>query len=393
VRFVAFALIVGCGSPREPAAPPAPTPPPGDAAAVAAEVVDAAVAASADAAPAPPSPPPTGVAPRIELTFAGDIMFGGTFSGRWVPQEAGSFDPLKEIAPQLASDLALVNLETTVVAEIPVAKLVGDLRFAARPDQVATLPRNGVRAVTIANNHAADIDGPGVRETPGHLRDLGITIFGAARTEPPLVRVEPIDVRGWNVGIIAATTRLNRGQARGDPKIPLVQGEVLAKELVPLVKAARANHDLVIVVLHWGVQYADNPDQWQVNAAHAFIDAGADAVIGHHPHILQRFERYKDGLIAYSLGNFLFNNALPGQRNTAVLRLGFANHAGKRCLDLVVVHPAAIYPSPVHHPKPVTGKLFDEIEARVIKLSAKGPAPTKWRAEGGRLVAPAVCPK
>ncbi|MEO8699012.1 MAG: CapA family protein [Kofleriaceae bacterium] len=388
MRFVAIVVVLGC-SPREPATPPPTTPVAAALDAAAAMPGDAAVAVAPPIDAAPPAP---AIAPRIELTFAGDIMFGGTFSGRYVPQEAGTFDPLKDIAPQLASDLALINLETTVVSKIPVDQLIGDLRFAARPDQVATLVRNGVKAVTIANNHAADVDGAGIRETPGHLRDLGITVFGAPRTELPLVRIEPIEVRGWNIAIIAATTRLNRSQAKTDPKVPLVQGEVLAKELVPLVKAARAKHDLVFVVLHWGVQYADNPDQWQIDAAHAFIDAGADAVIGHHPHILQRFERYKDGLIAYSLGNFLFNNALPGQRNTGVLRLGFANKGGKRCLDLVVLHPAAMFPSPVHHPKPVTGKLFDEIEARVIKLSAKGTSPTKWRADGDKLVAPAACP-
>jgi poly-gamma-glutamate synthesis protein (capsule biosynthesis protein) len=330
-------------------------------------------------------------AARIELTFAGDIMFGGTFSGKWRPQEAGSFDPLKEIAPQLAADLAMVNLETTVVAKIP--KLEGDLRFAARPDQVATLPRNGVRAVTLANNHIADVDADGIEQTPKHLRELGITAIGAPRTDDgALFRVEAIDVKGWKVGFIAATQWLNRPQRRGVPRVPKLDGATLARELEPVVKQARASHDLVIVVLHWGVQYADHPDAWQVKAARAFIDAGADAVIGHHPHILQRIERYRDGVIAYSLGNFLFNNALPGQRNTGVLRLGFAKRDARRCLDKLELHPAAIYPSPVHHPKPVTGKIFDEIEARVVKLSRRGDAPTQWQRTSDRLSVPGACP-
>lgn len=329
-------------------------------------------------------------ADRIELTFAGDIMFGGTFSGKWRPQEAGTFDPLKDIAPKLAADLSLVNLETTVVAKIP--KLEGDLRFAARPDQVATLPRNGVRAVTLANNHIADVDAEGIRETPGHLKDLGITAIGAPRADGPLFRVEAIEVKGWKIGFVAATTWLNRPPRKGVPKPPKLAEKDLEKELVPVIRAARADHDLVIVVLHWGIQYADQPTRTQVAAAHAFIDAGADAVIGHHAHILQRIERYKDGVIAYSLGNFLFNNALPFQRNTGVLRLGFAAKAKQRCLDRLVFHPAAMYPSPVHHPKPATGKLFDEIEARIVKLSKQGPAPTAWKRDGEQLVAPAACP-
>ena len=317
-------------------------------------------------------------------------MFGGTFSGKWRPQEAGTFDPMKDIAPVMAADFAMVNLETTVVTKIP--ELTGDLRFAARPDQVATLPRNGVKYVTIANNHIADVDQDGLKQTPEHLKDLGITAFGAPRKDGPTFRVETVEIRGWKVGMIAATTWLNRPQRTG-PKIPYFSDRKdLEKELVPLIKKARSDHDLIFVTLHWGIQYADNPDEWQVKAARAMIDAGADAIIGHHPHILQRIERYKDGVIAYSLGNFLFNNALPGQRNTGVIRLGFSKKPDKRCLDKLVFHPAAIYPSPVHHPKPVTGKLFDEIDERISKLSKKGDHPTAWKRDGDKLVAPAVCP-
>lgn len=353
--------------------------------------LDAGVAIATDGA-SPPSVAFGTIADRLELTFTGDIMFGGTFGGKWRPQDApDDFDPLAAIAPQLKSDLALINLETTVVNKIPIDKLIGNLRFAARPDQVATLPRNGVKVVTIANNHACDLDGPGVVETSTRLRELGITALGAARTEGPLLRVETVEVRGWRIGFIAATTRLNRSQAKGDPKVPLVAEKDFANTVVPLVKAARADHDLVFVVVHWGIQYADDPESWQVEAAHAIIDAGADGLIGHHPHILHRLERYKGGIIAYSLGNFLFNNALPLQRNTAVLRLGFS-HA-KHCLDLVALHPAAIFPAPVHHPQPAKGSMFEEIVERTTRLSRKGPHPTQLTVEGDRIVAPSACPR
>jgi len=244
--------------------------------------------------------------------------------------------------------------------------------------------------VSLANNHAADLGAQGLSETPRHLAELGITPIGAPRADGgPLVRVETIEVKGWKIGFIAATEKLNRGQVKKVGLVPRVVAKELTAAVVPVVVEARANHDLVFVVLHWGRQFADAPDRWQVQAAHAFIDAGADGVIAHHPHIWQRIERYKNGLIAYSLGNFVFQNSMPWQRLTGVLRLGF--HRDKKCLDQVVIHPAAIYSSPVHHPKPVTGNLLKDIVGRLTRLSAQGPNPTKLVLEGDKIIAPGAC--
>lgn len=340
-------------------------------------------AGAVDAAPAIDAAPVPERAARIELTFVGDVMFGGTFSGRFVPQDAETHDPLAEVETLLASDLAMANLETTVVAEIP-AVLEGNLRFAATPGQVATLPRHGIRAVTLANNHANDLDATGVAETPGHLAALGIATIGAARAEAPRVRAETVEVNGWRIAFVAATTKLNRAQAAGDPPVPFVDKADLARELVPVIAEVRPAHDLVIVVLHWGVQYDDAPSPWQVEAAHAFVDAGADAVIGHHPHVLQAIERRGDAVIAYSLGNFVFQNATKVPRLTGVLRLGFAREGA--CLDRVVFHPAVIDARPVHHPRPAAGEELAQVVERVQRLSE-----TEWVVEGERLVAKPAC--
>ncbi len=344
-----------------------------------------------DAAPAidaPPPPPP--VADRIELTFMGDVMFGGRFSGKWFPRDVPKHDPLARVAHLLASDLALANLETTVMSEIP--ELQGDLRFVATPDQVATLPANGLMAVTLANNHINDVDAAGVAETPGHLAALGMTVIGGPRPDDPLYRVETVDVRGWKIGFVAATTKLNRTQKKKDkpPTIPFVDPDKLQDALVPVITAARADHDLVIVVLHWGVQYDDVPSSWQVEAAHAFVDAGASVVVGHHPHVLQGIERYGDGVIAYSLGNFVFQNANPGRRNTGVLRLGFARHA--RCLDKLMFHPAIIRKAEVHYPEPPRPREVDDVGDRIIGLSGSKKMKTTWRLDGDSFVAEPVCP-
>jgi poly-gamma-glutamate capsule biosynthesis protein CapA/YwtB (metallophosphatase superfamily) len=121
---------------------------------------------------------------------------------------------------------------------------------------------------------------------------------------------------------------------------------------VPVIRAAHADHDLVFVVIHWGYEYTDAPARWQIEAAHAFVDAGAAGIIGHHPHVWQGIERYRDAVIAYSLGNFVFPNGKERIRDTGVLRLAFASPAGstKPCLDAVAVQPAIQVRQPATHP-------------------------------------------
>jgi len=386
VRLAAACLLFACssGTPKEPpravgSSAPAPT----DAAPAIAEVP-----VPPDAAPPAPDADPR--APRIELTFMGDIMFGGQFNGHWSDEPWDEHDPLELIAPAIRADLALANLETTVTDVLP-QDVEGDLRFAATPAQVAYLPKNGITAVTLANNHLADFDLPGLEETPGKVRDLGLLVVGAPRAEEPLFRVETLEVKGWRIGVIAATTKNNRARKR-QLTVPFVKDHDDLGDLIePVVAAARPDHDLVIVVLHWGVQYDDEPSKWQVKAAHRFVDAGADAVIGHHPHVLQGIERYGKGVIAYSLGNFVFQNGEPRVRDTGVLRLGFALEG--RCLDLVRFDPAIEKRSPVHHPKPATGKAADEVLSRLEKYSAKKPLSTTWTRDGDRGLTAPECPR
>lgn len=373
-------LVAACagGSPTpqpQPQPQPEPQPQPHSEAA-------AAAVAAPDAAAAPSLP-------RIELTFMGDVAFGGRFrSGNWSPVDVPEHDPFAAVAALIASDLPIANLETTVMNEVPAPE--GKLRFVATPDQVALLPRNGIPAVTIANNHIGDVDAKGIRETLEHLADLGLTVFGAPRDEEPLFRAETVEVRGWKIAVVAATARLNRRQKKGGPQPPFLLDEKLPPALIPVIEAARPAHDLVVVILHWGTEYADAPHDWQVEAAHAFVDAGADVVVGHHPHVLQGIERYKGAVIAYSLGNFVFQNATEPERYTGILRVGFAADGDRPCLDLAAFHPTEMQRSPFYHPLPATGRALDATVARLTDLSAA--MDTAWQLEGDRVIAGAACP-
>lgn len=260
----------------------------------------------------------------LELVFVGDVVLGEyvfddhrSFAGPLAPG-----DPFADVAELLHADLVVGNLESPVMFEIPErSPLRGGHRFGASAPAVDGLAAGGFDVMSVANNHANDLAREGLEQTPLVLRERGILPVGSAVYEGSPLRVETLEHRGWRIGWLSATTWLNHAPAEGDPAVPVVRVSALRRELVPLVEQAQGEHDLMIVLLHWGRERRERPEPAQIHAAHALIDAGADLVIGHHPHVLQGIERYGDGLIAYSLGNFLFPAREEAFRDSAVLRV------------------------------------------------------------------------
>ncbi|MBA2540532.1 MAG: CapA family protein [Deltaproteobacteria bacterium] len=390
-ELIALALVCGCSGAEEHARAPAPPESRSAIPEAPAAIADAAVAI-VDAAPVEP-PRPTRAA-RLDVAFVGDLMFGGYFDDHYDPQLVEKHDPLVDIEKHLASDLTFGNFETTITRTLPnnggPHDGKGNKRFVTLPERAAVLARNQrFHAVTLANNHQLDNDKAGLVETPKFLTELGIRYVGAARDDnAKRFVVETLEVKGWRVGVIPATTQTNRGQLRDGPFIAYVPAPAFKNQIVPVIAAARTSHDLIVVQAHWGQEYQDAPARWQIDAAHAFIDAGADVVIGHHPHVLQGIERYKGGVIAYSLGNFVFPNAKERIRNTGVLHLGFTG--AKPCLDAIGFDPAVQIRSPITHPIPATGNARKEVGTRLATLSK--PFATEWNVSTDRFTAPAACP-
>jgi poly-gamma-glutamate synthesis protein (capsule biosynthesis protein) len=343
------------------------------------------VEAAADRKPADP-PDASGT---LTLAFGGDVMFGRFIEGGFSPIEAEKHPPFEGVASLLqAADLAMVNLETPVMASPPPTSAWGTrMRFVATPARLATLADAGVDVVSLANNHWYDVRSAGVNETPGHCKAVGLTAIGAARAEPRF-RIETIEVRGKRIAAIAATTVRNGDQRDGEPLLPHATPRELRDLVTPLVTQARADHDLVMVVMHWGVEYADAPSKWQIDAAHRFVDAGADLVIGSHPHVLQGVERYKGGLIAYSLGNFLFDNTVVGPRQTGVLTVTVDDEG---CTS-ARFDPAFVHKLPEHHVAAAPGPKGRIIRDRVRTLSAAKPFKTTWTDDGDALRLERACP-
>lgn len=322
------------------------------------------ITAACHCEPEPPPPPET-----LSLSFVGDIIFGRYREAGYDPIAPPGEDPFADVAASLRADMVIGNLETPIADPLPpTSPIEKKHRFAADASQLEWLVQAGFTGVDLANNHAFDLGPQAALATADLVRRAGLVPLGATRARPPALRVETVDVRGWRIAIIAATTRNNSRQPSQGPWLPYVDGTRLDVELRPLVREADPTHDLVVVMLHWGHEYEDQPRRHHVAQAHALVDAGADILVGHHGHVLQPLEPYRDGVVAYSMGNFLLENTHKIPRQTAVLRLEAARRDGRVCLRRATMVPVYMKREPWPHPVTATGGMAQRIRQRIRRL-------------------------
>ncbi len=236
------------------------------------------------------------------LVFAGDVMFCRAVRRQILAAHDPAL-PFRKIAPLLASsDIAFVNLESPFSDQG--RYLEGGLIFHAAPETIAGLQLAGVSIASTANNHSRDCGPHGVEFTIAWLRSHGIQPLGSSESEERTHQGVVLTRNGVRFGFLGYTFDQQNGNWHDiDPRIALTDLTALCRDVAALRKRA----DVVIVSMHNGIEYMPKPNKAQIAFAHAAIDAGAILVIGHHPHVVQLQEKYKDGLIFYSLGNFVFD--------------------------------------------------------------------------------------
>lgn len=170
--------------------------------------------------------------------------------------------------------------------------------------------------VTLANNHILDFGLDALRDTVDILKDRKIGFVGAGEDVDEASKPQYITKNGCTVALVASSHVIPFVTWTAGVKKPGVATTYDPTRLLSEIEKARNNADIVVVYVHWGEEMAAMPVSYQKNLARMYIDKGADLVIGSHPHILQGLEYYKDKLICYSLGNFIFTNQ---QKDTAIL--------------------------------------------------------------------------
>lgn len=265
-------------------------------------------------------PVSTTEAREIRLLFAGDIMLSRKIGKVMEDKNDYRFYFRKVASTTLDADIAFANLENPVST--------GGVRsgsiysFRADPKTLEGLRYAGFDVVSVANNHIFDYGKQAFYDTLAHLHDAGITAVGGGGDYEDAHAPRVITVGKTRVAFLAYTDLVpaSLGLASSTPAVStLGLSQILSYEkkrdiasttvpaLIRDIKVARESADTVVVSIHWGDEYQTKHNRVQERIAKLAIDAGADIIVGHHPHVVQEVEEYNGGLIIYSLGNFVFD--------------------------------------------------------------------------------------
>lgn len=273
----------------------------------------------------------------------GDIMLGRTI-GELIQSQGPSapFIHVQDILHQ--ADWVIANLECAIT-ESPTPEQKRYL-FAAPGDAAHGLAEAGINAVSLSNNHSMDFGARGLLDTMSALSLNGVHFFGVGQDEeqartPLILRKNDVSIAllAYTDVPIEGSSNFDTHSWIADPYTPGLAWANKEDIVIDIINAKKqANH--VIVYFHTGIENLDHATSWQNELAVAAIDAGATIILGAHPHRLQEIELYKDGLIVYSLGNFVFDEFDDIANRSAVLQV-VLSEAGIITFDwypMVLVH-------------------------------------------------------
>lgn len=265
---------------------------------------------SAEAPPVPASPS------SFRLTTVGDIYLGGPFQHRIISDPSFPFLEVQSILSE--TDVLVGNLEVALSLKgKPWLEKIYLLR--SDPRSVHALKNAGFDGVSLANNHMMDYGTEALGETLRVLAQNGISYVGAGRNLTEARKPAIIRKNGHTIAMLAYNNTFPLEFNAGPSRPGTAPGK--PRYILEDIKSAKAIADWVIVSFHWGEERSEWPKEYQETFAHKCIDAGATVVFGHHPHVLQGIERYKNGLIAYSLGNFSFASWSKNVSDSIILQM------------------------------------------------------------------------
>lgn len=249
---------------------------------------------------------------EINIVFVGDIMLGRGVENIWRKYGDSRFPFLKIAGEINKADLAFGNLEGPISERGVNNKIKYSFRF--KPEVVDGLKFAGFDVLSLANNHIWDWGKDAIIDTSSVLKTNGIEPVGAGKdyleaNNPVIKEINDSTDLSLKIAFFAYSNLEPNAQVfeatkdkagRSSFDIERIKEEIYAVKQLEIA-------DIVIVSLHWGDEYQSRSNKKQQEIGRSLVESGADLIVGHHPHVVQEIERYKNGWLAYSLGNFIFD--------------------------------------------------------------------------------------
>uniref|UniRef100_A0A7C4R5T0 CapA family protein n=1 Tax=candidate division CPR3 bacterium TaxID=2268181 RepID=A0A7C4R5T0_UNCC3 len=258
---------------------------------------------------------------EIHMIFVGDILLARRPG--YTMRDTGNINyPFEKVKEKLSSaDLTFGNMEGCFTGNVVTGNVKGKngtwYCFRSPAKFAQSLTYAGFDVVSLANNHSMNGGQKGILDTIQTLDELGVVHVGAGKNITEAEACKITTVKGLKIGFLARTSIGVEGKAgENTPGIA-----VLDENIFKAVSDCDKKSDILITTFHWGNEQEKTPNQSQKKYVYRLIDAGVDIIIGHHPHVLQPVEIYKGKVIAYSLGNFVFDNPKESWRTSMILEV------------------------------------------------------------------------
>ena len=272
------------------------------------------------------------------LSFAGDINFDENWATMkyYNTAENGIYDCISPELIELMKEADIMCLNNEFTYSTGGTPLKGKAyTFRAHPSRVEILKEMGVDIVSLANNHAYDYGPQSLIDTMATLKEAGISYVGAGHNIDEAMEPAYFEVDGKTIAYVAASrAEKNKMTPQATMDSPGILRCYDTELFVETIKEAKKNADYVIAYVHWGTEYSYELEEVQLSTGREYLDAGADIIIGAHPHILQGIEYYNGKPIVYSLGNYWFNNK---DIDTILLNIHFYGDDTEESIELEII--------------------------------------------------------
>lgn len=259
--------------------------------------------------------------PIIVISLVGDILFDGHIKNH-INKEGYDY-PWKYVSEYFQNDhISIGNLETSITNR---GEKWPDkyYNFRSDPKNLPAMKKAGIEVLSLANNHSLDYGYEGLKDTLMHLKASDIKTLGAGVDRESAREAVIIEKEGVKIGLLGFSRVVPHVDWWATDSRPGLVGayDGQMKAVLEDIENLKSQVDILIVSIHWGKELHETPRAEEISVAKKMIDMGADAIVGHHPHVLQAIEIYKARPIFYSLGNFVFGTKSKGTANTIIAQL------------------------------------------------------------------------